>query len=768
MSVSTARRAAWLAVLVGLAARGVAAVEVKSFRAQSAQSFAAGTLAGVSLDALGRLRAGARIERLAAPDEPFVFAAALVPATASAGARWILGTGNAGKVLEVTVSGSVRTLFATPEPEIFAVWVDPDGTIYAGSSPNGKVYRYRDGKSEPFFDPKATYIWALTRSAGELLVATGTEGKLYAVAKDGTGRLFYDAEDTHARALTRLPSGEVLLGTAGEGLIVAIDTRGKARTLYDASPSEIVAFAVAPDGVIYAGGIESEAGFTEQPSAGRTDTAASGTASGGSGAAEAQGQPQGTVTVALGGEEEAARAAPPGGLRSEVYRIAPSGLVEIVWTSKTDSVLALAWADRRAWLGTGAEGKLWSLVDDTPVLENDFEERQIVAILPDAGGTALSFVTTNAGGVHRATASGSVAADQPTYTSAALDAGSIARFGSFRWRGVEAERGRARFAFRSGLAREPDRTWTVWSEWTEARSGADLSLAALPPGRYVQWRARFEGAVPASVSIASIELTYRPENGRPRIRRFNALEPGEVLVPANFNPSNQVFEPAHPDRQGFFTPLAPATGSEESRLKTLWKKGYRTLRWDSEDPNQDALEYRIDFRSEPAAATASDSRQASVDAEGAAWLPMAEELTEGFYGFDETVLPDGLYRFRLRASDAAANASGEGLEAERLSEPVVVDGTPPRLQGVRRERGRLHLEVSDDWNPLRAADWSADAEEWEAAPAADGLVDGRREELVVAPPAQARLVLVRVIDAAFNVVTFDLSAAWRGAESGSR
>ncbi len=52
---------------------------------------------------------------------------------------------------------------------------------------------------------------------------------------------------------------------------------------------------------------------------------------------------------------------------------------------------------------------------------------------------------------------------------------------------------------------------------------------------------------------------------------------------------------------------------------------------------------------------------------------------------------------------------------------------------------------------------SVDAGEWRPAPAADGLLDGRRETLELEVPEGARLVLLRVTDAAFNVTTFDLS-----------
>jgi hypothetical protein len=40
---------------------------------------------------------------------------------------------------------------------------------------------------------------------------------------------------------------------------------------------------------------------------------------------------------------------------------------------------------------------------------------------------------------------------------------------------------------------------------------------------------------------------------------------------------------------------------------------------------------------------------------------------------------------------------------------------------------------------------------------ADGLLDGKTETLLVSPAPKGGLLLLRVTDAAYNVVTFDLS-----------
>ncbi|HBL31365.1 MAG TPA: hypothetical protein DD490_31445, partial [Acidobacteria bacterium] len=661
--------AALVAALGGGAAQPAQSTQVRLFETQSQAGFLAGTLEGVSIDAFGRIALAPRAERVATLAEPFVLSAAVHPE------GWVVGTGNAGKVLLLDRQGKTVELLAAAEPEVFAVWADADGTVFAGTSPNGKVYRITRGKggtwsSEVYFSPGETYVWALTRAAdGALLVATGTQGKLFKVSAAGKGEVLYDSDDVHVRTLAVQANGDVLAGTAGEGLILRIGRDGQARTLYDAEEPEVVSLAVAPDGTCYAAVVASESSLVDLSKTG--------------GAAEAKpGEP--TVTVTVVGEGEApVGTRPPGatGPRSQVLAVAPTGVVESLWSFAEETVYGLLWQKGRLWVGTGLEGKLYRWADDQMLPEKDVDDRQIVALLPGEPGPA--FATTNAAALYRITAGTESAG---TYTSAALDAGQVARFGTFRWLGEAAEKGGLRFSFRSGMSATPDRTWSAWTE-PEVGVDGEISLTGLPRGRYVQWRAELRGASP---SLWATELSYRQENLKPQIGQMVALEAGQILVPTNFNPSNQVYEPAHPNRDGIFTSIGEVAAEDGGgRTKPLWKQGFRTLRWAAADPNEDRLAYDLSFR--PAGDPAVE------------WLPMAQDLTEDWYSFDATVLPDGVYRFRLRASDRLANDPANTLEAERVSDPVVVDHTPPQLGEVLREGASLRATVRDAASPLREA-----------------------------------------------------------------
>ena len=389
-------------------------------------------------------------------------------------------------------------------------------------------------------------------------------------------------------------------------------------------------------------------------------------------------------------------------------------------------------------MATGLEGKLFSFRDGDMVLEKDVDERQVVALLADDPGPA--FATTNAAALYRLSAESE---RRGTFTSPALDAEQIARFGSLRWRGRQPGGAKVRFSARSGMSATPDATW---SEWTEPAGGREVPLAGLASGRYLQWRAELEAADSVSPELSGVSVSYRQGNLPPSIKSLNVLDPGEILVPAAFNPANQVFEPVHPNREGIFTTLDVGAPRSDQRLKTLWKHGYRSLRWETEDPNEDELTYDLSFRS---------------DGGPEEWLPVADELDQDHYGFDATALPDGLYRFRLRAADRGENSLEEPMVATEISEPVLIDHAPPVLVKVERRKSDLRIEVADDWNPLRLAELSVDGGPWRPLSTADGLLDGQRELLLVERPAEARLLLLRVMDAAFNTVTFDLTREGR-------
>lgn len=530
-----------------------------------------------------------------------------------------------------------------------------------------------------------------------------------------------------------------MIGTVGQGRVVRRAPGGGITTLYDSALAEVVALARGANGAVYAAVLASEASFVElEPRATRDPP--TGDASADATATSASESDAASVAASAG-----TRASGAQGPRSELVRLLDAGISEPLWSSQDETIFALVGEGDRLWIATGAEGHLYSLVDDSVRFEQDFEERQIVGLLAGAEGPSL--LTTNEAALYRSLAR---PRESGTYTSSVADASLPARYGLFRWTGERPAGGAFRVSFRAGMSATPDESWSAWSVQVDApgSSSGEIAVPADLVGRYLQWRAELvPGSGGRSPRLTAVELSYRQINQRPKIERFVALEPGQIQVAANFNPAEQAYEPATPNRDGIFTTLQPATGGAEARTKTLWKRGMRTLRWRVTDPNGDELRSKLSVRRDEPGVS------------GREWLAMTDDLKEEFYSFDAAALPDGRYRFRLQVSDALGNQGGEILEASEESEPVILDQSPPERRAVDRRGGRIRLEIADDWNPLRQAQVSIDAGAWKDIAPVDGLVDGRTETFALdSLPRDGSLVLLRVADAAWNSVTFDLGA----------
>src|SRR2546423_13426932 len=147
--------------------------------------------------------------------------------------------------------------YDSTELDVTALAVAQDGTLYAGTSPDGKVYKVgADGHAEVFFDPPDKYIWSLAvLPDGSLAVGTGDNGKLYRVRAAGARpeqALLIDTNETHVKSLAGDGRGQVIAGTDPGGLVLGVSPAGKAFAVYAAPLRQIHSLALAPDGSLYA------------------------------------------------------------------------------------------------------------------------------------------------------------------------------------------------------------------------------------------------------------------------------------------------------------------------------------------------------------------------------------------------------------------------------------------------------------------------------------------------------------------------------------
>jgi len=636
----------------------------------------------------------------------------------------LVGTGNEGKILRVTPAGKVETLATLPEREVTALALSPDGVLYAGGSPGGKIYRVENGKASLYYETKAQYVWALAFSGKSLYAATGIPGEIHRVTA-GKGERVHATRDAHVRSLYADARGRIWAGTSGSGLVLRIDPTGSVSTAYDSAKSEVTSITASRDGRIWvaAGSAEAPASSQEPISAPQPlPTARPARQANAREGDEAQDKPEVTVTV---GQPKLAPPKPgvrQGGYSSEVLLFEEGEPPRTVWTSPDELVFDLAPdGDSPAVLAaTGPNGKLYRLGTSLWSLERTFDEKQVTAL-------AESAVATNAASALYRLSDGP---RQGEYVSAVKDTGRTSRFGAFR---VEAEipaGSRLEFAFRSGESGLPDSTWSAWSAYVPSASQMTISA---PAGRYLQWKARMASDGTKVPRVRRVEAAYKNRNAAPVVESFVALGPSEVLARSASGGTN-VFETTAPDEKGIFTSLDETRSDPPPRR--LLRKGYRTLTWKATDADGDTLTYDLEFK--PVGAPR--------------WLSLKKGLREAFYSFDTAALPDGEYVFRVSASDTESNPE-EAKTSSRESSPATVDNTPPVIRRLPADAGVFEFEARDAASPIFEAEYSVDAKEWVRVEPKDGLSDSPLEtyRIRIDPKWKGSFLLIRVTDAARNV-----------------
>jgi len=686
-----------------------------------------GTTKGIALRSEGGLELAPAFKTLATTPSTYVWSIA----SDAAGNIYAAG-GSPARVYRITPDGQSTTIFEAQELQVQSLVVDKSGVVYAATAPDGKVYRLEPPKSgakspwnwTPYFDPKAKYIWNLALdNAGALYVATGDQGEIYKVSANGQHSLLFKSDEVHIRVLALDPKGNLIAGSDGSGLVYRIAPNGEAFVLYSAPKKEITALAIDAAGNIYA------AGAGEKRPGGAT--------------------PQISITIgppapapAAGGNVNlaAAAAAPPvpfpapalgasGG--SEIYRIAPDGAPVRLWSSHEDLVYALGFDTKgRLLAGTGNRGHIFAIngVDDFTDLVKA-SATQITAFASAPGG-GLYASSSNLGKIF---VLGPGSEPEGTYESDVFDARVFSLWGRATVRGV----GNANLEFyaRSGNVDNPDRNWSHWTR-VDLASGAELKI---PPARFVQWKAVLRAATPGPL-VDDVLLNYLPKNVAPEIDEIT-VQPGY-----RYQPIPHVTGTGPATSGPRFDPPPPAIRDHDSI----------GIRWQAHDDNDDQLVYSVYYRGD------GESR----------WLLLKSNLSDRYYSFDASLLPDGGYTVKVIASDAPSHSPGEGLYAEKVSARFEVDGTAPAIESltaaIENRQIRVRFRATDSFSIIKRAEYSLDGGDWQFAEPVGQLSDAKREEYdfrVAIPPAEVapapmvnnvasdHVVVVRVYDRFDNLAT---------------
>ncbi len=609
---------------------------------------------------------------------------------------------------------------------IFAMAVDVAGRLVVGiSGDNCRLCRYETGAMETIFEPSdAKYIFAIeTDSVGNLYIGTGPEGKIYVLDPSGkVAQLVYDSPDKNILSLVAGKDGFVYAGSDTRGLVYKINPRNKSATvLYDSEEPEISA-------LLFAGGAPTETGYlyatatsakvvqNEQKFA--ADQAVSGRPE------PKEQEDRGSPSDSNGGlklkipntktdtdKKPAQRPTPvtrgsKPGTASYIYKISKQGYVTELF-SESAVFLCLAEQGGTILLGSGNSGQVFAIDPDA--------ERSTI-LYEDERAAQITALATIEGDVYIGTANPAKLvllspdyAPNGTYVSGLIDAGQPARWGKLQ---IDADipRGcKIMVASRSGNVKDAnDPTFSDWTEQVEITEPIQLRC---PLGRFCQYK-----------------LTLQTQDGKrtPLVR--------EVAV-ASTVPN-----------------LAPRVESVEVTRQTgSGKEAVFKISYKASDENDDTLIHTIDFR------------KIGRDT----WIQLKDEIEGDSHEWDGKTVEDGRYEVRVVASDERSNSPSTKLTGSRISDPIIVDNTPPVIRKYSLDKtGRtatLKLQVTDELSVISKLEYTINSNaQWKSTLPDDLIFDTTDESFTIVTEELApgeHIIALRISDSAGNTTyrTFEVS-----------
>jgi len=727
------RIGAWIGATALLAATAgiVTAEHTRRWRQSTYDEFLKGTTRGIAVRSDGRLELAPKFTQLADADASYLWSVKLD----AKGTPYASG-GSPAKVFKLDGNGKAATVFQSSELSAQAIAFDNKDTLYVGTSPDGKVYRVSpSGEKSVFFDPKTKYIWDIEFGPdGTLYVATGDKGQVFAVAPDGKSELYYASDEAHIRVLAFDGKGNLIAGTEPSGRVLrltrAIYSAGKSEkdpaaegfVLYETPKREVTSLVVGADGSIYVAAIgerpHTAAVISTPPTATATTTVTT----------------SGNVTVIAPvqttgpGQAQTPYIPFPSAISSGVYKIAPDGAPEELWTSRDDVVYSLGLSnDGRLLAGLGNSGSLLA-IDGRGVFAQLAKagSAQITGIARNSAGKVI-FCTANPG---KLVSLGPEYEPEGTFESRSFDAQLFSQWGRLEWwsppvaghaksRSNSSKEPRLEFYVRTGNTEDPGKEWSKWyGPFTD--SGAEMNV---PSSRFAQWKAVIHDGRPGD-GIEWVTLAYQPKNVAPVIDGIQIQDPGvraqgqPALATGAASIATLKFPPAPSSSSGgVIISQSQSTGPAkfEAPPQATIQKGYESVLWTAHDDNDDDLKYAVYFRGE----------------NETEWKLLKDNLDQRFYSFDSTTLADGAYYLKIVATDSASNPPDKALKADRESERFEVDNTPPTISKVEavtaNNLAQLRFTATDATSSIERTQYSLDGGEWTLLAPKSGISDGKQQ-----------------------------------------
>lgn len=609
----------------------------------------------------------------------------------------------------VRLSRQVAPLAGVEAAHVWAVVEDRDGNLIAATGDEGKVYKLTpDGRASVLFTSEDGQVLCLAAAPdGSVYAGTGPAGQVVRIDPTGAAKVLHRSPGTYVWSLAGDAKGEaVYAGTGPKGTVLRLTPDGKVSTYYATKQEHVLCVAAGPDGRLYAG--TDKAGLVyriDGPGKGfvlygapqpevRSLVVTADAVYAGTSAPSGRRRPGSGGPAPASGDEGKA----PASGENSVWRVGFDGSVRELFREKA-MVLSLLRRGGRLLVGTGMEGQLFEADEAT-------KERTEIARLDH--GQVLGLCTRKDGSVVLAAGDPGKLyvlrdghAARGTVTSEVLDAKMFSRWGALRWHADTPPGTKVTVAVRGGNVAEPDETW---ADWSAEQADAEAATVTAPPARYLQYRATLTTADPSvTPALRGLTLRYRNANQAPEVTSLEA---------PNLD-------------------AAPVENPKRLRFK-----------WSAADANEDEVTYDVYAR-----------KDGWKD-----WVLLEEDFEKKEYEWDTTAIPSGVYRLKVVAADRRDNAAEDALTHARVSEPFVVSHAPPEvtLKVTSLEGGVAVLEATatDPLARLTSASFAVDGKKGANVFPTDGLFDSKRETFRFKAEGLrpgTHVIVLRVRDAAGNV-----------------
>ena len=634
------------------------------------------------------------------------------------------------------------------------VWIintivtDNTGAIYLGTSPNGDIIKYADGRESKLYpleskdesaaqiqstDPNAPkagqvfvneHIFAMAPdSAGRLLAAvSGDDCRLMRLGADEFETIYSPPDATYILAVSLDDLGNIYLGTGPEGNIYRLDPAGQnPQLVYDSRDKNILSLTVGEDDFVYAGCDRRGLVYKINPATGA--------------ATVLYDSEQSEITSLLFDDDNlyvaatsaeavkrqlkfgtiSAKISPgrpdTGSKTSNTGKQTGTTTLKIANTSKEKSKGAAATppAPKRGAPAKTAghiykidpHGFVTDIFDDMAVfftlVQQDGQlllgtgnQAQLFTIDPETEQKTVAYEDKEASQITALTTVG-----DELYLGTSNPAKLIRLSKSFASKGT----------FSSDLidAGQP-------SMWGKLQIDADIPSACRVLMSARSGNVKDPNDPTFSSWTKEVELTGAIQLTCP-LGRFCQYK--LILETADVRQSPVVREIAVPH---VVPNLAPRVLSVTAARGDKKKPGQFNITYKAEDDNKDTLIYKIEFRK----------------LGRANWIKLEDEFEKPKFEWDTKTIEDGRYEVRVTAGDQRSNTTTTKLTGSRISDPFVVDNTAPVIESSDLRTGgsevTMNLEINDEFTAIGKVSYTVDSNaDWVAALPDDMVYDTTTE-----------------------------------------